>query len=48
MFEVRVDSVDTKWAGAIKIGLTTFDITGIIDLGLSDYHLECSHNVFHI
>jgi len=26
MFEVRVDSVDTKWAGAIKIGLTTFEI----------------------
>ena len=32
MFEVRVDRVDNKWAGALKIGLTTFDITGKFNL----------------
>ena len=32
-FEVRIDAVDPKWSGSLKLGLTTFNITGKSGLG---------------
>ncbi len=28
-FEVRIDAVDSKWSGALKIGVTSFSISGM-------------------